>query len=110
MVFSVYLFETVLPNLLIFHRISLDLRELSKEVTHNLWRTVEDGAGLLNVLVTISATTRGDSPSNLTNWEEDLDLKKANWIEEYVSLKISVANYLTYSVEISCFFYLTHFT
>ena len=69
------------------------MRELSKEVTHNLWRTVEDGAGLLNVLVTISATTRGDSPSNLTNWEEDLDLKKANWIEEYVSLKISVANY-----------------
>ena len=73
------------------------MRELSKEVTHNLWRTVEDGAGLLNVLVTISATTRGDSPSNLTNWEEDLDLKKANWIEEYVSL--------IHSVEISRFLY-----
>ena len=46
---------------------------------------MEDGAGLLNVLVTISATTRGDSPSNLTNWEEDLDSKKATWTEEYVS-------------------------
>ena len=66
-------------------RVSLDLRKLSKEVTHNLWREVEEGEGLLNFLITITATTKGDSPSNLINWEEELDKKKAPWTEQYVS-------------------------
>ncbi len=33
-------------------RLSVDLRELPKETTHNLWRDVEDGDGRINFLVT----------------------------------------------------------
>ncbi len=64
-------------------RVLLDLRDLDKEVTHNLWRNVDNGEGSMNFLVTISGTTRGDSPSNLINWEEDLDQQKSEWIENY---------------------------
>ena len=65
-------------------RVKIDLRHLAPELTHNLWRQVEDGQGTLNFLMTISATTRGDSPSNLSNWEEELDRKKPQWINQYV--------------------------
>ena len=57
---------------------------MEKEVTHNLWRPVEDSAGTINFLVTISATTKGDSPSNLSNWENELDEMKTKWIDDYV--------------------------
>lgn len=65
-------------------RVKIDLRHFAPEVTHNLWRPVEDGQGSLNFLITISATTRGDSPSNLSNWEEELDQKKPQWVKQYV--------------------------
>lgn len=52
-----------------------------------MWKDVEDGKGRLHLLVTASATTRGDSPSNLGNWEEDLDNMKEDWVKQYVSLK-----------------------
>ena len=35
-------------------------------------------------MVTVSATTRGDTPSSLANWEEDLDKMKDHWTKEYV--------------------------
>ena len=66
-------------------RVIFDLRDLQKEVTHNLWKEVEDGKGRVHVLVTITGTTRGDSPSNLANWEEDLDKLKEGWTKQYVS-------------------------
>jgi len=62
----------------------VNVSELATEETHNLWLDVEGGEGKVNLLVTISGTSRGDSPSNLSNWERDLDLKQAEWIQQYV--------------------------
>ena len=78
------LLEFISKCFIYFERVNLELTNLDKEITHNLWRTVEDGAGQLNFLVTVTATTRGDSPSNLSNWEEELDQMKNNWINSYV--------------------------
>ena len=66
-------------------RIIVDLNDLPKEQTVNIWKDVEDGKGRINLLVTVSATTRGDTPSNLANWEEDLDKMKDEWTKAYVS-------------------------
>jgi hypothetical protein len=52
-------------------RVAIDLRQLSKEVSHHLWRQIKDGEGMLNVIITISGTTKTDSPSNLSNWNPD---------------------------------------
>ena len=52
-------------------RVAIDLRQLSKEVSHNLWRPIKDGEGMLIVIITISGTTKADSPSNLSNWNPD---------------------------------------
>ena len=52
-------------------RVEIDLRELTREVSHNLWRPIKDGEGMLNVIITISGTTKSDSPSNLSNWNPD---------------------------------------
>ena len=88
---SIQLFSTLTKLatklFLLLGRISVDLRELQKEATHNLWRDVDDGDGRVNFLVTISGTTRGDSPSNLSNWEEDLNKMKHKWIERYVRVE-----------------------
>lgn len=66
-------------------RVEIDLRELTREVSHNIWRPIKDGEGSLNVIITITGTTKQDSPSNLANWSPDpkmeLDLK-----EKYVRL------------------------
>ncbi len=43
-----------------FFRVGIDLTKLALETTHNLWLDVENGEGKLNVLVTISGTTRWD--------------------------------------------------
>ena len=34
-------------------RVEIDLRELSREVSHNLWRDIKDGEGRLNLIITI---------------------------------------------------------
>ena len=74
------------PFKLLFQpRIIVDLNELPKEQTVNIWKDVEDGKGRMHLLVTVSATTRGDTPSNLANWEEDLDKMKDEWTTAYVS-------------------------
>ena len=74
-----------LPSIYQNFRVSVDLKDLAPEVTHNLWRDVQNGDGRLNLLVTISGTTRGDSPSNLLNYEQDVDKLQSQWIERYVS-------------------------
>ena len=43
----------------------IDLTTLSREATHNIWSEVQEGKGLLNFLVTITATTRGNSNFDL---------------------------------------------
>ena len=52
-------------------RVEVDLRELAREVSHNLWRPIKDGEGSLNIIITITATSKADSPSNLANWNPD---------------------------------------
>ena len=37
----------------------------------------------MNFLITVTATTCGNSPSNLTNWEKELDREKYRWKEKY---------------------------
>ena len=63
-------------------RVAIDLRKLSREVSHNLWRPIKDGEGMLNVIITISGTTKAGSPSSLSNW--DPDPQHLNQLEEYV--------------------------
>lgn len=64
-------------------RVRVNLKELAKEVTHNLWRDVENGKGQLNILVTISGTTKGDAPSNLAKWEDQLDSMQQSLVQKY---------------------------
>ena len=52
-------------------RVEVDLRELAREVSHNLWRPIKDGEGSLNIIITITATSKADSPSNLANWNPE---------------------------------------
>ena len=68
----------------------MDLKDLAPEVTHNLWRDVQNGDGRINLLVTISGTTRGDSPSNLLNYEQDIDKLQSQWMERYVSCMLAI--------------------
>ena len=38
----------------IFHRCSVDLSALKRDFTHDLWVSLEDGAGRLHLLVSVS--------------------------------------------------------
>ena len=38
-------------------RVELDLSEFSREVSHDIWRKLEDGKGSLHIIVTITAVT-----------------------------------------------------
>ena len=67
-------------------RVAIDLRELTKEVSHNLWRPIKDGEGMLNVIITVSGTTKDDSPSNLSHGEPDTQLL-SKMEEKYVGRK-----------------------
>ena len=67
----------------LFFRVSIDLRELAKEVSHNLWRPIVDGQGQVNAIVTITGTTNGDEPSLLDNWEPESNWEK-KLAEKYV--------------------------
>ncbi|XP_023320595.1 multiple C2 and transmembrane domain-containing protein isoform X2 [Eurytemora carolleeae] len=51
-------------------RVDIDLRELRHEVSHNLWREIQEGEGSLNVIITISGTSKKSSPSNLDNFDQ----------------------------------------
>lgn len=56
---------------------------LGAQVSHNLWRPIKEGEGQLNVIITISSTTKvastttttaqANSPSNLATWSPEQD-------------------------------------
>lgn len=52
-------------------RIVIDLAALERETTHRLWRDLEDGAGSIFLLLTISGTTASETISDLTVHEEN---------------------------------------
>lgn len=52
-------------------RCVIDLSSLERERTHGLWKELEDGAGLIHLLLTISGTTASETISDLTTYEEN---------------------------------------
>jgi len=48
---------------------SIDLSKLQREVSHQIWLNLEDGAGKLFLIVTISGTTSHDCETFLSNWD-----------------------------------------
>lgn len=44
---------------------------LERERTYNLWQELEDGAGSLHLLLTISGTTASETISDLTTYEDN---------------------------------------
>ncbi|XP_044263295.1 multiple C2 and transmembrane domain-containing protein isoform X2 [Tribolium madens] len=52
-------------------RCVIDLTTLERERTHSLWQQLEDGAGSLHLLLTISGTTASETISDLTTYEEN---------------------------------------
>ncbi|XP_040567198.1 multiple C2 and transmembrane domain-containing protein isoform X4 [Lepeophtheirus salmonis] len=64
-------------------RVKIDLTEFDIERNYNFWRNVSDGQGRVHFILSISATTNTDSPSNLVNWEEELDNLKKEWKDQY---------------------------
>ncbi|XP_076679201.1 multiple C2 domain and transmembrane region protein isoform X5 [Andrena cerasifolii] len=51
-------------------RATIDLATLERETTHRLWRDLEDGAGNIFLLLTISGTTASETISDLAAHEE----------------------------------------
>lgn len=59
-----------------FHRATIDLSQLEPEVTHTIEQELEDGGGMVRLLLTMSGTSRGDASSDLCNFtpiSRDLD-------------------------------------
>ncbi|CAH0552190.1 unnamed protein product [Brassicogethes aeneus] len=52
-------------------RTGINLAGLEREKTHSLWKELEDGAGSLHLLLTISGTTASETISDLTTYEEN---------------------------------------
>lgn len=52
-------------------RCVLDLVKFERERTHSLWQDLEDGAGSLHLLLTISGTTASETISDLTTYEDN---------------------------------------
>lgn len=65
-------------------RCVIDLMTLERERTHSIWQELEDGAGSLHLLLTISGTTASETISDLTSYEEDPREKQAI-VDRYVS-------------------------
>ncbi|CAB3370494.1 Hypothetical predicted protein [Cloeon dipterum] len=54
-----------------FGRCSIDLTKFEREKTHRFWQELEDGAGSLHLLLTISGTTSSETISDLSSYEEN---------------------------------------
>ncbi|XP_063222777.1 multiple C2 and transmembrane domain-containing protein isoform X3 [Bacillus rossius redtenbacheri] len=52
-------------------RCVLDLSQLEREKTHRLWLELEEGAGSIFLLLTISGTTASETISDLTTYEDN---------------------------------------
>nr|CAD7400845.1 unnamed protein product [Timema cristinae] len=50
---------------------SIDLTKLEREKTHRIWQELEEGAGSIFLLLTISGTTASETISDLTTYEEN---------------------------------------
>ncbi|CAH2001215.1 unnamed protein product, partial [Acanthoscelides obtectus] len=53
-------------------RCVINLAQLERERTHSIWQELEDGAGSLHLLLTISGTTASETISDLTTYEENI--------------------------------------
>lgn len=71
-------------ELFAFCRCLIDLAQLERESTHSLWQELDDGAGTLHLLLTISGTTASETISDLST-HEDNPREKAAIFERYVS-------------------------
>ncbi|XP_023309871.1 multiple C2 and transmembrane domain-containing protein isoform X3 [Anoplophora glabripennis] len=58
-------------------RCVINLTALEREKTHNIWQELEEGAGSLHLLLTISGTTASETISDLTTYEENAREKQA---------------------------------
>ncbi|XP_021928655.1 multiple C2 and transmembrane domain-containing protein 1 isoform X1 [Zootermopsis nevadensis] len=52
-------------------RCTIDLSCLEREKTHRIWQDLEEGAGSIFLLLTISGTTASETISDLTTYEEN---------------------------------------
>ncbi|XP_067004496.1 multiple C2 and transmembrane domain-containing protein isoform X2 [Anabrus simplex] len=52
-------------------RCTIDLSRLEREKTHRIWQDLEEGAGSIFLLLTISGTTASETISDLTTYEEN---------------------------------------
>ncbi|XP_016839970.1 multiple C2 and transmembrane domain-containing protein isoform X2 [Nasonia vitripennis] len=63
-------------------RAVIDLATLERETTHRLWRDLEDGAGNIFLLLTISGTTASETISDLAAHEETPQ-ERARMMQKY---------------------------
>lgn len=68
-----------------YFRCVIDLSALERERTHSMWKELEDGAGSLHILLTISGTTASETISDLTTYEENPKEKEIVY-NRYVSI------------------------
>ncbi|XP_056638791.1 multiple C2 and transmembrane domain-containing protein isoform X6 [Diorhabda sublineata] len=73
-------------------RCVLDLTTYEREKTHNIWQELEDGAGSLHLLLTISGTTASETISDLTTYEDNprekqMILDRYAWHRTFHNLK-----------------------
>ena len=62
----------------------VDLSDLVHETTHTLNVCLEDGAGFINILLSISGTTGTESVSDLSSYNYDPRVRE-NTVRKYVS-------------------------
>jgi len=55
----------------LIYRCTIDLSRLEREKTHRIWQDLEEGAGSIFLLLTISGTTASETISDLTTYEEN---------------------------------------
>lgn len=64
-------------------RCSIDLSQLEREKTHNIWKDLEDGNGQIFLLLTISGTTQSETITDLSSYKEnprDLEIIERRYV------------------------------
>ncbi|CAG9813193.1 unnamed protein product [Phaedon cochleariae] len=64
-------------------RCTINLSALERERTHSIWQELEEGAGSLHLLLTISGTTASETISDLSTYEENPRERQAI-LERYI--------------------------
>ncbi|KAJ8883485.1 hypothetical protein PR048_015329 [Dryococelus australis] len=75
-------------------RCMLDLSQLEREKTHRIWQELEEGAGSIFLLLTISGTTASETISDLTTYEDNPREREA-LEQRYVRTITSSRAYMT---------------